>query len=60
MPVWGVPLGFASVFAKDGRLYTKHTNHSVQTAIFTSSTHPLASFQNGLGDDDDCFYYFQQ
>ena len=49
MPVLGVPLGFASVFAKDGRLYTKHTNHSFNTATFTSPTHPLASFQHGLG-----------
>jgi len=49
MPVRGVLLGFVSVLTKDGRLYTIHTNHSVNTAIFTSLTHPLASLQNGLG-----------
>ena len=48
MPVQHVPLGSASVFAKDGHLYTKLTNHSFHTTTFTSATHPLASFQNGL------------
>ena len=49
MPVRHVPLGSASVFAKDGHLYIKHNNHSLHTTTFTSPTHPLASLQYGLG-----------
>ena len=39
MPVPGVPLGFASVFAKDGRLYTQ----------FLRLPTPWQAFTNGLG-----------
>ena len=49
MPVLHVPLGSASVAAKDGRPHTQHNNHSSATITFTKPTHPSASFQNGLG-----------
>ena len=49
MPVRHVLLGSASVAAKDGRPHTQHNNHSSATITFTKPTHPLASFQNGLG-----------
>ena len=46
--ILAIKLPVPGATAKDGRPsgYTKHTNHSY---IYTSPTHPLASFQNSLG-----------
>jgi len=41
LPVRHVPLGSASVAAKDGRPLTKHNNLSPTTITFTNPTHPL-------------------
>jgi len=49
MPIRGVPLSSASVFAKDGYVSTQNTNQSSFTATLTSPTHLLASFQSVLG-----------
>jgi len=37
-PVWGVPLGLASVFAKDNATLQIHTNHSINTCTIPSPT----------------------